>query len=318
MDREREIRMKNNHLRTGTAKIAAAAIAATLAISPVAQAAPATPVKELVLYGIDADSHELVRYAFKTDTYSVIGTVVDQDGYAIDHPEAMTYIPSGPNKGFYAAPMGKDGTGGPKNVLARIDGLTAEAYMYPTPQFTYKGIRGMTTVWDPIAMDWVMLAIAHNNKDAKLVRLDPATGEQFLVMDLDDAWGDPAFEGLSRHVDPDKLYVMTGWKLGLLDLSTGVITDVADHSAYARTESLEIAFGDGGAQIAVPGIPADWTKDGALFGFSDSSNDMLIYNPAGGFTVYTPCSFASLDCEGLVFMTQSQDPFGTITVSPCD
>ena len=310
--------MRNDQIQTHTAKVAAAAIAATLALNPVAQGGPATPVKELVLYGIDADSHELVRYAFETDTYSVIDEVVDQNGHTIDHPEAMTYIPSGPNSGFYASATGKDGTGGPSNVLARIDGLTADAYMFSTPPFTYIGIRGMTTLWDPIAGDWVMLGIAHNAGDAKLVRFDPATGEQFLVMDLDDGWGNPSFEGLSRHVDPDKLYVMTGWKLGLLDLTTGVITDVADHSAYARTESLEIAFGDSGPTIAVPGVPGGWTKDGALFGFSDSSNEMLIYNPAGGFTLYTPCSFASLDCEGLVFMTEAQDPFGKITVNACD
>ncbi len=293
--------------------------AVALAISPDAQGAEsATPVGQLVVYGIDADTHEFLRYSFKDDTFNVIGTVVDQNGFVIDHPEALTYIPSGPNKGFYSAPVGKDGTGGPRNVLAKIDGLTAEAYMYSTPQFTYKGIRGMTTVWDPIAMDWVMLGIANNSGDAKLVRFDPATGEQFLVMDLDDGWGNPSFEGLSRHVDPDKLYVMTGWKLGLLDLSSGVITDVADHSAYSRTESLEIAFGDDGPMVTVPGVPATWTKDGALFGFSDSTNDMLIYDPDGGFSVYAPCSFTTVDCEGLVFMTQIQDPFGKITVEPYD
>ncbi len=41
--------MRNNQFQTGTAKVAAAAIAATLAISPVAQG-DGTPVKELVLY----------------------------------------------------------------------------------------------------------------------------------------------------------------------------------------------------------------------------------------------------------------------------
>ena len=101
---------------------------------------------------------------------------------------------------------------------------------------------------------------------------------------------------------------MTGWKLGELDRTTGVITDVADHSPYARTESLEIAFGDNGPAIEVPGVDPTWTQDGALFGFSDSTNDLLVYNPAGGLTVY-PSAFTAVDCEGLVFMTTLKDPF---------
>ena len=123
------------------------------------------------------------------------------------------------------------------------------------------------------------------------------------------------FEGLSRHPDPNLLYVLTGWKLGELDLTTGTISDVADHTVHARTESIEIAFGDNGPAISVPGVPAAWTVNGALFAFSDSTNDMLVYDPSGGgFTVYAPCSFTAQDCEGLVFMTRNQDPYGKITV----
>ncbi len=292
-----------------TAKAAASvAIAATLLISSAAEGDdPLTPITELVIYGIDSDTAELMRYVFSNDTFFRIGVVRDQNGFVIDHPECLSYVPGGDNKGFYSSPMGKDGTGGPKNVLAKIDGLTAEAFMYSMP-FTYKGMRGMTSVYDPIAGEWILLGIAHNNKDAKLVTFDLDTGEQSLVMDLDDAWGAPAFEGLSAHPDPDKLYVMTGWKLGELDRTTGVITDVADHTAHARIEALEIAFGDDGPAIEVPGVDPDWTEDGALFSFSNKTDDLLVYNPDGGLTTY-PSTFSTVDCEGVVFMTTLKDPF---------
>ena len=45
---------------------------------------------------------------------------------------------------------------------------------------------------------------------------------------------------------------------------------------------------------------------------------MFIYNRIlGTFTPYA-CSFQAVDCEGLVFMTQIQDPYGKVTVDPCD
>ncbi len=110
-------------------------MAGAFAICPaVGGTAPPTPVTELVLYGIDADTHELLRYVFDTDTYTPIGKVVDQNGFVIDHPECLTYVPSGPYKGFYSVPTGKDDTGGPKNVLCKIDGLTGDAYMWRSPR----------------------------------------------------------------------------------------------------------------------------------------------------------------------------------------
>ena len=279
---------------------------------------PPIPVTELVLYGIDADTHELLRYVFDTDTFTAIGVVLDQNGYAIDHPESMTYVPSGPHKGFYSSPTGKDDTGGPKHVLCKIDGLTGDAYMYPTAPFPYRAIRGMTTVWDTDLGDWIMYGIAHNSGDPKLVAFDPATGAQALISTIEYTLGS-AYEGLATHpTDPDKLYIMTGWKLAELDIASGAVNEMADHAAWSRTEALELMVGDNGLAVTIPGVDPNWTQQGALFGFSDSLDMMLIYDPGGSnFAEYT-CSFVARDCEGLVFLTQTQDPYGEVTVDACD
>ena len=289
--------------------------AALLQSAPAIGSDPTTDVTELVLYGIDADTHELLRYVFDTDTFARIGVVLDQNGYAIDHPECLTYVPSGPNKGFYSSPTGKDETGGPRHVLAKIDGMTGDAFMYSNV-FTYKGLRGMTTVPDGSG-GWIILAVAANNKDAKLVALDPVTGAQALVSDIDDDIG--KFQGLATHpTDPDKLYIMTDSKLAELDIASGQVNEMVDHSAWARTEALELMMGENGAAIVIPGVDPDWTQQGALFGFSDTLNMMLVYHPGGSdFAEYT-CSFVTVDCEGLVFMTRNQDPYGKITVEAHD
>ena len=94
--------------------LATPGLIATLLLSPQALAPPLpplpplppTPVTEVIVYGIDADTHEFLRYSFETDTFLRIAVVVDQNGYVIDHPESMTYYPVGPDKGFYSAPMG--------------------------------------------------------------------------------------------------------------------------------------------------------------------------------------------------------------------
>ena len=213
--------------------LAATAICAAMMLSPGALGQP-TAVEELVLYGIDADTHELLRYVFDTDTFTRVGVVVDQNGYAIDHPECLTYVPSGPNKGFYTSPTGKDETGGPAHVLAKIDGMTGDAFMY-SAVFAYRGLRGMTTIPDGSG-GWIIYAVAENNKDAKLVTLDPVTGTQALVSDIDDDLG--KFQGLATYpTDPDKLYIMTDSKLAELDIASGQVNVMADHSATARRTS---------------------------------------------------------------------------------
>ena len=295
----------------------AAGVGATLFLGAPAQGQP-TPVDQLVIYGVDADTHELLRYVFDDDSFTRIGVITDQNGYVIDHPEGFTYIPNGPDKGFYAVSTHKDDTGGPQHTLAKINGMDATCVMYPS-QLNYRNVRGMTTVPDG-AGGWTMYAVSHNNWiNPSLVEIDPATGVDTQVLDLTHFYAAfNQFEGLSQHPDPNFLYILTGWELVECDLRDGSLTLVADHSVWARTESLEIAFGDNGQKISIPGVPGGWTNNGALFGFSDSKNKLLVYDRDGGAFSEYACSFVTVDCEGLVFMTQLQDPYGKIVVYPRD
>ena len=331
---------------TGSGSISiSAAAAALLALGGPGFAAPPppTPLAEIVLYAVDADTHELFRYTFandgQPDDFNRIGVIIDQNGFELDHPEGFTYIPSGPNKGFYAVPTGKDKTGGPKNVLARINAFDASAEMIGA-QFTYKGIRGMTTIPDG-AGGWRMLALAHANWNSKLVEISPTDGAQTVVTDsfgspIDVTWsvmtapgGGPcaqsvagcAWEGLALHYEPDKLFGISGWALYEIDLTTGAVTLLFQHTGYERTESLEIAFGNGTNQIDIPGVPTSWTQNGALFSFSDNINKLLVYDIGSGNPIGImeyDCSFVTVDCEGLVFMTKNRDPYGALSIDARD
>ena len=302
-------------------RVAAPGLMATLLLSPQALAPPLppTPVTEVIVYGIDADTHEFLRYSFETDTFVRIAVVVDQNGYVVDHPEALTYYPVGPDKGFYCSPMGKDKTGGPKNVLMKIDAMTGRGFAYSTP-FTYTALRGMTTAYDPIAGQWTMYAIAHNNQDPKLVTINPATGEDTLVMDLPQKPNGSLYdwEGLARHPNAGMLYATTGDKLFEIDVAAATLTELGDHTAWARTEALEMVFGDDSNAMDIPGVPQGWTKDGALFCFSDNLDQMLVYNPTSGSFALFPNSFQTVDCEGLVFFTKKRDPYRAILADVFD
>jgi len=303
-------------------------------------AQPATPLGEIVLYGIDADTHELLRYTFGSDTYTRIGVVVDQNGFEIDHPEGFTYIPSGEYKGFYAVSQGKDDTDGPHHTLARINGMDATCVMYPQQIRGNAQIRGMTTVPDGVG-GWRMLAISNAlwteedppRTDILLIEIHPETGLYTTLWDLSAIWPNlglnsgagVSWEGLSRHPDPNKLFLMTGYQMVEFDLTDGSYQLIGDHSPISRTESLEIVFGDLDQRITIPGVPATWTNQGALFGFSDNLDVLVVFNVASlldGDTVADyqqyNCSFDTVDCEGIVFMTQLQDPYGKIVVEACD
>ncbi len=297
-------------------------------------AAPATPLGEIVLYGIDADTHELLRYTFDTDTFVRIGVVVDQNGFEIDHPEGFTYIPTGDYKGFYAVSQSKDFTGGPQHTRAKINGMDGTCVMSPQPVMPDAQIRGMTTVPDGIG-GWRMLAISNRDSasDIRLIEIHPETGLFTTLFDLTPIWGNlglnsgagVAWEGLSRHPDPNKLFILTGYEVVEFDLTDGSFQQVCDHVPINRTEALEIAFGDGGQNILIPGVPATWTAQGALFGFSDNLDTLVVYDmpslldgdAVANYTQY-PCAFDAVDCEGIVFMTQNQDPYGKIVVDAHD
>ncbi|MHC4079893.1 MAG: hypothetical protein ACYS15_03840 [Planctomycetota bacterium] len=303
--------MKTSHRRLRPGILTSVA-AGAMAMTSGAAAQP-TAVEELVMYGIDADTHELVRYTFDTDTFVRIGVVVDQFGFTIDHPECLTYVPSGPHRGFYAVPNGKDGTGGAEHTLAKINAMDGSCFMYPTPVGQTQ-IRSMVSVQNPVTGDWVIVAYSRDPVES-LIAIDPATGLGTKIVELDT---EKEMEGLALHPDPDKLYAIKKNAFMEIDVNTGVVTQVRDLSEWERMEALESAFGDNGPAIDIPGVDASWTANGALFAFSDSEDALLVLNPATGETEQYSCSYETIDTEGLVFFTQMTDPYGKILVDPHD
>jgi hypothetical protein len=307
---------RRHRLPISVKTLAGMTFAASLLGSPVAVGQP-TPADELVMYGIDADTHELLRYAFDTNTFKRIGVVVDQNGFVVDHPECLTYVPSGPDRGFYCVPSGKDSTGGPEFVLMKIFGFDASAEAYPNP-IGFERIHGMVSKYNAGAGKWEIIAFAET-PSLCLISIDPATGIGTKIMDVNEK-----YEGLALHVDPTKLWGVEKHTFWEIDLVTGVETEMADLSAWERIEAFETAFGDNGPAITIPGVDPTWTQNGALFFYSDSENELLVLNPANGDneiytpTVNPPCAFLTVDCEGLVFFTQLTDPYGKILVDAHD
>ncbi|MHC4416436.1 MAG: hypothetical protein ACYS0G_14270 [Planctomycetota bacterium] len=287
----------------------AALAAGAMVMTAGAEVAP-TPVEELVIYGIDADTHELLRYTFDTDEFVRIGQVIDQNGFVLDHPECLTYIPSGPHRGFYAVPSGKDETGGPEHVLAKINGMDASCRVYSSA-IGFEAVKGMVSVQNPLTNDWVIVAYAERPAPS-LIAINPKTGLGAHIMNVSED-----YEGLALHPNPMKLFGLTTDDLFEINLGGGE-THVADGSDWSRMEALETAFGDFGPAIEIPGVDPTWTANGAVFGFSDSENALLVFNPAADEIAEYVCSFVTVDCEGLVFLTQLSDPYGKIVASAHD
>jgi hypothetical protein len=264
--------------------------------------APKTGIEEVVIYGIDGDTNELLRYTFDTDTFSVIGVVQTADGRKVDNTEALTWIPSGPAKGMYCVPRDGDLAG----KLLRINPLDATAQVaFDCP---WDDITAMVAM--QVGLDWVILAWDYN--DEALLAIDPVTGTATKAFEV----SDKEFEGFALGPD-GTFYANTDTELFTLNLATGVATSIGD-TGTDKMESLEFAFGDHAPLIEVDGIPSSWTKDGALIGFDDTGNSVKIIDPATGATQSYPCSFATIDCEGLVVMTQMTDPYGAVVVDACD
>lgn len=281
-----------------------------MALTAGAQAQP-TDVEELVMYGIDADTYELLRYTFDTDEFQRIGRVVDQNGHTIDHPECLTYVPSGPYKGFYAVPSGKDNTGGPEYVLAKINGMDGSCYTYPN-QIGFESVLSMVSVQNPLTGDWVIIAGVTRPDDC-LIAIDLETGLGTEILNTHER-----FEGLALHPDPTKLYGNTMYDLYEISLTSDNEVQIVDLNSWSRVESLETAFGDFGPAIDIHGVDPSWTANGAVFAFSDDKNALLIIDPTGDEAVEYNCAFQTVDCEGIVFLTQSSDPFGKIVVDAHD
>jgi hypothetical protein len=204
---------------------------------------------------------------------------------------------------MYTSPRGASPLEG---LLVRIDALTGicETVSDLRP---WKDINAMVTI--RVGSDWFIFAHDFNDEDFVIINpVDGLIGFAFNISGIE-------FEGLAQGPD-GTVYANTDTALYTIDVTTGVETFIGSLGT-SKMESLEYAFGDGAPVINIPGIPAAWTASGALIGFEDGG-ELMIIDPASGTSLEYVGSFSTLDCEGLVFLTQVTDPYGKIMVDPCD
>jgi hypothetical protein len=222
----------------------------------------------------------------------------------ISDTEALGYIPGGPGKGLYCVPR-KGGLGG---KLIRINGLDASATV--VADLGLNGVQGMVARYNSGKWELIVGHEPAGNTRRELYSVDPVTGAATFMFLLE--WEDP--DGLAIDAN-GTLYMTDDNDLYTVDWSDGTITDIGGISGYSRTEALEFAFGTASPEVSIGGVPSSWTANGALFGFDDGDEALFIIDPATGDTIeYGPCSFVTVDCEGLVFTTKWKDGYGQITV----
>jgi hypothetical protein len=141
-----------------------------------------------------------------------------------------------------------------------------------------------------------------------LIRIDPASGQAALVMPLGHR-----FEGLARGPSGALLGVK-GNELWSIDLNAHTVTLVGAH-AYGDATALEFARGDGAAAINVPGVPVEWTENGALMGFSNQADLLMFLNPADGQAQPSPSPPGLEQLDGIVFLTELSDPYGHVVAT---
>ncbi|MHC4421680.1 MAG: hypothetical protein ACYS1E_13920 [Planctomycetota bacterium] len=267
-----------------------------------------TQIEEVIMYGVDADTHELLRYEFSTDAYIPIGVVKDQNDNPVTDIEALALIPQGQHKGLYGAANYYETR---PTKLVKISGLDAKGTVFAA-NVGFDKVEGLVGVQDPDTLEWSLLAVA-KEPDKSLIAIDPATGVGTLIMETDNRYKGLALDpngtiyGVSD--DPRRL-----WTIDPVDEVEELVGDI---DGFTKIEALEYAFGDGDPRIKIPlvghdVVPDSWTMDGVLFGFADDQDALLIMNAGTGEVVQWECSFQTIDCEGLVFTTEMRDPWGPI------
>ena len=271
-------------------------IAAALVVlaSEAAQAQP-TDIAELVMYGIDTDTDQLLRYDFETGELSVV--IVVPPGA---HVEALGWFPDGPYRGMYGVAAA---VGLPVGTLLRLHPFDGSARIIMDLGLRVTGGVGY---YDSDLGRWVLL-LAEKKKEY-LFTVDLQTGDITIV--FPDC---QVYQGLA--IGPDGLvYGCTYTALWTVDLSTGVETKVGDMPGTTKCEALEFAFGDDGPAITVPGVPPAWTQNGLLVGFDDDTDNLLIIDPSSADVIRYASAAAATDVEGIVFMTKATDPIGKVVV----
>ena len=144
-----------------------------------------TPIDEVVVYAIDGDTYELLRYSFDTDAYLRVGVITDQNGNVVTNIEGLAMIPLGPFKGLY-------GTANFYGILpprlVKISPLDATAFLYPAG-FGFDDVEGLVAVEDPLTSAWRLLGATAS---PGLITIDPGSGAGSVFMAMD-----KRFRGLS-------------------------------------------------------------------------------------------------------------------------
>ena len=288
--------------RSQQTRLSHLAVAAVCALIASPAGAQGTDVTELVMYGIDSSTNHLLRYSFETDEFTDMGVPVTGTGAQTQDCESLTWIPSGPGRGMYTSPR----RGAMEGDLIRIDPMTGWVTVIASLG-AWKDINAMVAY--RVGPDWYIFA--HDFNDEEFVWINPVDGSISLAFSIPGI----EFEGLALGPD-GTMYASTDTALYTIDMSTGTETFIGN-SPVNKMEALEYAFGDGAPRIDIPGVPASWTADGALIGFDDGGELMIIDPATGNATEYIG-SFSTLDCEGLVFLTKATDPYGVVMVDPCD
>jgi hypothetical protein len=269
----------------------------------VSPADAATEVEELVMYAIDSTTDNLLRYSFMTDEFINMGVPATREGVLTDDCESLAWVPSGPGRGMYTSPRGDTPLEG---FLVRIDPMTATVTVVSDLR-PWKDINAMVVVL--IGADWYIFAHDFNDEDFVLINpVDGSITHAFNIPGIE-------FEGLAQGPD-GTVYSNTDDALYTIDVTTGTATKIGDMPT-SKMEALEYAFGDGAPEINIPGVPAAWTADGALIGFDDGG-ELMIIDPASGAAQEYIGAFSTIDCEGIVFLTRARDPYGKIMVDPHD
>jgi hypothetical protein len=188
-----------------------------------------TQIEEVIMYGVDADTNELLRYDFNTDAYFALGTVRDYDDNPMPDIRGLALIPHGPHKGLYGAANHNAN----QARLVKISGLDARAQEYGAT-VGFGTVEGLVAARNPDSMEWTLLGVAKHPHSA-LIEIDPATGAGTLIMQTVNR-----YHGLA--LDPDgTIYGVTDapaelWKIDPEDEDESSLGEV---DGYTRHGALE-------------------------------------------------------------------------------
>ena len=112
-----------------------------------------TTIDEVVMYAIDDDTNELVRYSFGTEFAQEIGVLTYPDGNVAGNVECLAFIPSGLHKGLYGV---DNYDGNTRSRLVKINVLDATATPPSAADVGFGNVEGMVALWDPDLEEWYL------------------------------------------------------------------------------------------------------------------------------------------------------------------